>query len=754
MNARRLLGLLCAVLVMMGTLAPAFAQDTAETVTVAFIGREASGRGATSDRALYQAAVTAADRFNAGLDDDEAGIESADGTLYRLDVVYYAADTLEEVAAAMDDLNDDDAVAVLMGDNRDFAEAAANDNPEGLPIFSVVPETVSDVLSLSVTPAQRAAAAADYWVEQRHLTHLAVIAADTEEALAAAAAFKSTAGDGVIVMDVTREADEDDFEADVRTLRDSDAEAVFIWMLDGQTIDLLNALAENGWAGEVAYGDLDSDFVARAGADLSVGLYGVAQWLPNAYDAASQTFTNAYLRQWGNLPTEQAGAAYDAVGLLAGAIAEVGDVSSALRSALTASGTETVGVQGTYRGTVIDAVRVVQTNPDGVLREVVRYAGVDCQTCPSTWLADSTDLDSTDVQIIRLGLIAPLSGASEAVGEGIEQAARLAIREVNDLGGVLGTDGTRYTLELLSYDAQTAQQADAALTQAQAEGVQIILGPDSNAQVIPNLFRPDADGLVQLVSATTDQATASALYQLRTTDTVLAEAAAHYASDVRDLTRFASVAVRTDYGLDGAEAFNLAISQSDEGTVVLELEHDVDQTDLRGWAATLRESGVEAVAIWTTEPAAQSLITELNAQGWDGLVIYGYLTPQFVSQLGTVELEVVGAVGWWPSAGDWLSADFTARYQTRYGQTPIPQAAAYYDAVYVVARGLQADGLDGLGAWLADLDSFTGVQGTYQPATYASGELSRMGLVVSVQSGEAQEAARYQDGDCWVGCQP
>jgi len=259
-----------------------------------------------------------------------------------------------------------------------------------------------------------------------------------------------------------------------------------------------------------------------------------------------------------------------------------------------------------------------------------------------------------------------------------------------------------------------------------------------------------------LVSATLDQVTTNSgsyVYQLRASDSTLASAAANYLTDVRGLTRFASVAVRTDYGLDGVEAFNDAVAASDDGSVVLELEHDVDATNFAALADQIVNANVEAIAVWSSQPATSTLISELETRNWDGVLVYGYLTPDFVNTVGETAFEIIGPVNWWMNAGDWLSQDFASRYTARYGEAPIPQAVSYYDAIYLIAGGLDESGSSGLLSWLSGLESFTGAGGTYSPESYGTGELTRSVLILDVQGSTVSEAARYNDAVCVVGCE-
>lgn len=738
-----------------GALFPVGAQDDdLDTLRIAFIGRE-TGAGGELDRQLFQAAVTAAEQINAGEDDDEAGLQTANGESFELEVIYYPADTADDALDAFSDVIADDVVAVLGPHERDLAEAIQDAGTQGLAVLlgaSDSPDSDS-IFRVTASLTDRAQAAADFLINERHFSRVGVFASNTNEALAGIDAFRSAAGDDVIVVDITREADDNDLLADARALRDADAEALFVWALDSQTATLLRALRDSGWDGEIVYTGLDADFVAGAGMELTEGLYGVVNWTSAAYDSVSQAFVTDYRTQWGITPPDAAASYYDAVYLLGAAAAEVGVEPGSIRAEL-ASQSGVTGAQGGYDSAGTDALRIIQARSDGSFIEVVRYADAQCQTCPDTWWADNSG-DSTTTATFRIGLIAALDGAAQAAGDQVEQAARLAVREINEAGGVVGSGGVRYTLDLVIYSAETGEAAGAAFQQAVTDGAQVIIGPDFNAQALPNLFRAESEQIVQLVSATSDQVATnggSYVYQLRAVDSVLASTAARYLLDVRELTRFATVAARTDYGLDSAATFADTVSASDDGEVLLELEHDVDEADFSRLAEQIVSADVQAAAVWSTQPALSALAAELQARGWDGVLTYGYLTPDLAASISGSSVEIVAPVNWWATAGDWVSQDFAARYSERYGDMPIPQAASYYDAIYLVAAQLNGSSADGLQTNLDGLENFVGVQGSYRPERYDSGELTREVIIVSLKQGAVTEAARYDDGICLVGC--
>lgn len=732
------------------------AQNSPETLTIGFIGA-GTGRQAQQDQLLYQAAVLAAETINSAEDNHLA---DPDGTRYTLRVVYYDADTGDDAVSALDSAVVDDAIAVLGPQQPELAQAILDAGTPAIPLLLGGPDAprgTSYVFDLSAGYAPWAQAAADYLVQQRHFNRVALVAANTDVALSSMDAFRAAVDADFIVADLTHDAGDDDFTTEARTLRDADAQALFVWTLDSSMVALLRALDAVNWSGMIVYAGLDAEFLTRADDLIPADFFGTTAWTAAAYDAASQSFVADYTARWGQMPPDGAAAYYDAVYLLADAIRSDGAAPPALNTALNTM-TDIAGVQGSYAAAQTDALLLVQAYPDGTLIEAARYAGGTCQTCPNLWLADTTNEAAETVVTYNIGLIASLDGPAEASGESIEQAARLAVREINELGGVLDTDGRRYTLNLRVYSATNQTEAASAFNQAVADGMQIIIGPDWNAHVLPNLYRAEAAGVVQLVSATdtriaSDEPT-NFVFQLRATDDAKALALADYLLNGRDYTQLASVAVRADYALSAANTFADVVASSEDGELALRLEHDIDAGDYSEIARQITAADVEAVVVWSTQPAASSLLAELNALGWDGLFAYGYLNSEFVyDDAAPDSVELIGAVNWTAASGDWVSRDFTARYTERYGSTPTAQSAAYYDAVYLLASGLAQVGAENIQSWLIELERFVGVQGVYTPAAFANGELLRGVVIVRVQEQGMVEIARYNGAECLVYCE-
>ncbi|MCU0477031.1 MAG: ABC transporter substrate-binding protein, partial [Anaerolineae bacterium] len=425
-------------------------------------------------------------------------------------------------------------------------------------------------------------------------------------------------------------------------------------------------------------------------------MYAPVVWTAAADDAASREFVSDYIARWDENPADESAAYFDAIYLAAQALR---DAEALTRTALT--GAEYTGVQGVYVNGVPNTVRLIELGNGAGNLEAARYADDVCTTCPSFFVADVTEEEASREAIYTFALIADTEADS---GRAIEQAVELAVREINDAGGILGPQTVRYTLRLRTYEAGTPAEA-----------------------VLPAPFAADAAAVPYLVTATglTSPTLAAArfLYQARANDLTQARAAVTYAVETLELTQFASVSARADYGLNAARAVRDAVRAADDGEIVLSLEHAPDQTDLSGLAAQIAAQSVEVVYAWTTPAAAQSLIDSLAAAGWQGTVFYGYLNDSLAATLTVPDgIALHGVVPWSVSALDWSSRTFAANYTDLYGEAPNDLGAAYYDSVHLLRRAVEAVGPQPLtvATWLREDADFIGVQGVYTPAQYAT----------------------------------
>ncbi|MDX1993589.1 MAG: ABC transporter substrate-binding protein [bacterium] len=712
--------------------------------------------GSALDESAYEAALLAASDINSA---DDEGVVAPDNTRYGFEVLRYDVTTADDVADALAEAVEDDVVALIGPHDSGLAAALDDAGTPAVPVLLTASDGPSGSYLYTLAPddAAWAEAAADYLANVRQFDRIALLTNDTTSAETAREAFLTATEDSLIVADVQVDVEATSFEAQAQTIRDSEAQALFVWALDGQMLALQEALEALRWEGIIVYAGLDADTAAQLDAAHASKTFGLANWTSAAYDERSQSFARDYAAQTSADATDVAALAYDAVSLIAAAVDNNGANAANIANWISSSGA-LEGVAGRYAAGVSQTVRLFQISEGATLEAAVYEAG-ECRNCPALYAADVSEEDVTDSATLRIGLLLAGDTPNQSLAERIEQAAQLAIREVNTAGGIIDPNGTRYTLSLNVYEVTNAAEAETAMQEAAEDGVSVILGPDYNGQILTNLDDAENAAILQFTSATSDSIARNEasgyVYQLRTTDGVLAAATADYLVNTRGFSSLATVHVNTDYGMDSADAFSDAVSATDDGEIVLALEHEVAETDMSAIAAQIAASGAETVAVWSPQPAAQALLEALAAEGWDGVIAYGYLTPGFVEASTVWTGELVGAVSWWAVAEDWTSRDFAARYAERYNDAPVPQSAAYYDAVYLISHAVRENGaqVSDMQTWLEAQDSFIGVQGSYAPETYSTSELTRTVLIVQAQGGQVSEISRYNAGVCLSQCE-
>lgn len=703
-------------------------EGDSETIKVAFI-RSTLGSQEEADVLALQGAQLAIEQIMA--DDDVL----AD---YDIELMVYEANTTEEAAEAYEDAVDDDATIILGPNDQRQREAIFRDYAVDTPLFYVDTETSSEanVYQLGVSDDEMMLGLADYLINERYLNNIAIISIDTMRAEAGIAAFVDAAGEESISANLVHSVDTDEFLGDARDVADADAEALLLWTTDAQARLVLQALADEDWHGDVIFIGLDDDFLAATDASLSEGLLTPVIWNAVAYDVTSQQFVEDYWVRWMATPSAAAAGMYDAVQM----------VAQSINDGIRLSSIDYSGVLGAYSHLELGSLRLAQVVA-GDLIEVAQYADGECVTCVANVLPDVRDVDAENRVTVAIGLIVPTDGSAAVYGQHAQQGAELAIREIQNNGGVYDeASDTLYTLRLQEYDMQTSADVSAAFAAATDDGVAIILGPDYNADVIPNIRLSQQAELPQFVSATGLETGGLSendyLYQLRANDLKLASASASYLLDEREMERFATVSIHTDYAEYVKDHLRTQINASEDGVLVAEYSHDVDERDMTRIARNISQDDVEAVFVWTTPEAALNLEAALEELDWDGTLVYGYLTSENQAQFADARIEIIAPVTWSGVAGDWASQNFTQAYIERYAQAPIAQSAAYYDGVYMIAHALQTTAPDEINTWLQSGDDFRGVQGAYMTSD-STGELTQSVTLVSLDDGNLVELARY-----------
>lgn len=194
--------------------------------------------------------------------------------------------------------------------------------------------------------------------------------------------------------------------------------------------------------------------------------------------------------------------------------------------------------------------------------------------------------DPGDRTPVKIGLLAPKTGALTGVGESFERVALVAVASINDLGGIGGRD-----LELVIEDTETvAETAGEKLQGMIDQGVVAVVGPATSGEVT-NAFPVARDNRVPIISPSS---TAPGLsrpapqgpddqgYMFRNVpdDEIQGVAIAYYLLERRDppVNSVAVVFENTPYGIGLKNAFKTSF-EDQGGDVTLEVDFEQNLPD-------------------------------------------------------------------------------------------------------------------------------------------------------------------------------
>ncbi len=304
-----------------------------------------------------------------------------------------------------------------------------------------------------------------------------------------------------------------------------------------------------------------------------------------------------------------------------------------------------------------------------------------------------------DGNTYKIGFIGPLTGDNANYGIRCSNAARLAIDEINEAGGVNGK-----MLELIAEDSEgTVDKAIASYEKlAYSDNVFAIIGPVFTSPALAVAQRCMEDGIVMISPSATHKDVTNQdrtnpdgkNYVFRTvpSDSLQSEVAAYYFYQVLGYRNLAMLYAMNDYSQGLAMGLEETFT-SLGGNIVASETCMVGDKDFRTQLARIKSANPEAVYIpnYTVEDAQ---ILEQGAQLGVGpyLSSDGFSDPM-IYQLAGDYTDGVIYVGPAQAEASTILTDFQAAYREAYnGDEADSFATNSYDATYILADSIKRAG--------------------------------------------------------------
>lgn len=323
--------------------------------------------------------------------------------------------------------------------------------------------------------------------------------------------------------------------------------------------------------------------------------------------------------------------------------------------------------------------------------------------CGSGGGDDSSD-GRADDSPVKIGFIAPLSGPTGANGQRMLDAAKVAVDEINEAGGVLGRQ-----IELLSEDDESTPAVGVTAAQNLArEDVEMVFGGWNSPVTLaeqPVLAREEILQISSITQATkilTGGVDPNAI-MLNAGSPVGGYVVAHTITDTLDLAK-GSVGFFTqndDYGTDALKQITSSLeSLSPDAKIVADERFPFVETQFRVQVSAMQSANPDVVVPINASQGSglPALLEQYKAAGGGAEVVVpvGSVAPSVVELAGQGALGIYSADFYLPGVtDDELSGpgrDFLDAYKKKFGTAPERYDALAAASVQVWAQAVERAG--------------------------------------------------------------
>ena len=297
---------------------------------------------------------------------------------------------------------------------------------------------------------------------------------------------------------------------------------------------------------------------------------------------------------------------------------------------------------------------------------------------------------------IVIGGSGPLTGTAAQYGVGVKKAAELAVKEINDKGGINGTK-----LEIIFEDdeADSGDKAVSAYNALKDKGMQIFLGTVTTGSALAVIEKSNEDNIFQITpSASGDNVIKNDnCFQICFNDSNQGSVSAKYIADNKLAQKVAVI-------YDSSDAYSTGIYNSFKAEATscgLELVSEQsftkdNKTDFSAQIGAAKNAEAELIFLPIYYQEASLILSQCKSVnfepmffGCDGLD--GILTTENFD--ASIAEGVMLLTPFAADSSDEGTQNFVAAYKEAYNETPNQFAADAYDGIYILAKLIEKEGI-------------------------------------------------------------
>ncbi len=301
-----------------------------------------------------------------------------------------------------------------------------------------------------------------------------------------------------------------------------------------------------------------------------------------------------------------------------------------------------------------------------------------------------------DTLVVKIGHVAPTSGAQAHYGKDNENGVRMAIEDLNKQGVMIG--GKKATFEIVAEDdAADPKQGTAAAQKLCDSKVAGVVGHLNSGTTIPASKVYNDCGIPHVTGAATNPDLTKpgykTTYRIIANDLALGAGLAFYAADTLKLKKVAVIDDRSAYGQGVADIFKKTAKE--KGMTVVDEQFTTDKaTDFMAILTAIKAKGPDAVFYGGMDPQAGPMLRQMEQLGMTKVKYFGgdgICTSEIAKLAGgakTLE-NVICAEGGASLAKMPGGAEWKKRYDEKYPNQFQVYSPYTYDATFVLVDAMK-----------------------------------------------------------------
>jgi branched-chain amino acid transport system substrate-binding protein len=287
-------------------------------------------------------------------------------------------------------------------------------------------------------------------------------------------------------------------------------------------------------------------------------------------------------------------------------------------------------------------------------------------------------------QTVKIVGLVELTGTGTTSGTNFDNGIKLAVKEINAAGGILGRK-----IDYQAFDTQSNPGVSKGLAQKAADdGAYVVMGPVFSGSILVSMAETRRAEIPNFTGGEAAAITQQGNPYIFRTSFTQASAMPKIANYIRDNVKAKSVDViytNNDFGKGGRDLIMKAL-ESRGIKVASDISTEPGQLDFSSPVLKARQSNSDAVFVYTNEEEAARLLRELRKQGYNKPVIgETVLTSQKVIELaGDSANGAVAHVGLTADAPQATVRKFDEAYQREFKSRTDHNGLKGYSGIYIV----------------------------------------------------------------------